>query len=44
MIEKGDNGSELPALLRKMLIEQADDLKRILPILERQQGKERAYR
>ncbi len=36
--EKGDRGSELPALLRKMLIEQADDLKRILPILERQQG------
>ncbi len=34
--EKGDNGSELPALLRKMLIEQADDLKRILPILEKQ--------
>jgi len=36
MIEKGDNGSELPALLRKMLIEQADDLKRILPILKMQ--------
>ena len=35
--EKGDRGSELPALLRKMLIEQADDLKRILPILEKQQ-------
>jgi len=34
--EKSDNGSKLPALLRKMLIEQADDLKRILPILERQ--------
>jgi len=44
LAEKGDNGSELPALLRKLLIEQADDLKRILPILERQQGKERAYR
>ncbi|MBL6956379.1 MAG: aminopeptidase N [Chlorobium phaeobacteroides] len=37
--EKGTNGSELPALLRKQLIEQADDLKRILPILEKQKGK-----
>lgn len=35
--QKGSNGSGLPALLRKMLIEQADDLKRILPILEKQQ-------
>ncbi|NEX15019.1 MAG: aminopeptidase N [Prosthecochloris sp.] len=37
--EEGTNGSELPALLRKQLIEQADDLKRILPILEKQKGK-----
>ncbi len=36
--EKGKNGGDLPALLRKMLIEQADDLKRVLPILEKQRG------
>ncbi|ACD90394.1 aminopeptidase N [Chlorobium limicola DSM 245] len=35
---KSSNSSGLPALLRKMLIEQADDLKRILPILEKQQA------
>jgi len=36
--EKDKKGDELPALLRKQLIEQADDLKRILPILEKQKG------
>ena len=36
--EKDKKGDELPALLRKQLIEQADDLKRILPILEKQQA------
>ncbi|ACF45703.1 aminopeptidase N [Prosthecochloris aestuarii DSM 271] len=35
--EKDKKGDEPPALLRKKLIEQADDLKRILPILEKQQ-------
>ncbi len=37
--KKRTNGGELPALLRKLLIEQADDLKRILPVLEKQKGK-----
>ncbi|WP_294345899.1 aminopeptidase N [Prosthecochloris sp.] len=35
--KKDSDGGELPALLRKLLIEQADDLKRILPIMEKQQ-------
>ncbi|UZJ38778.1 hypothetical protein [Prosthecochloris sp. SCSIO W1103] len=37
--KKDSDGGELPTLLRKLLIEQADDLKRILPILEKQQRK-----
>ena len=37
--KKGSEGASLPALLRKQLIELADDLKRILPILEKQKGK-----
>ncbi|ASQ91468.1 aminopeptidase N [Prosthecochloris sp. GSB1] len=36
--EKDKNGGDLPALLRKLLIEQADDLKRVLPIMEKQRG------
>jgi len=36
--EKEKNGATLPALLKKQLIEQADDLKRVLPILESQRA------